>query len=157
MKRLEPVIWAKGTFLTPQHLQIQDRFLENTLQFQLDALSFRPWGFRQLQVNQELLPAGTFAFRARREFFPDGLLFDIPNSDPAPAPKPLAELFGSGPGGDRRVSRDSAVSRARPEYLGPDAGRRHALPGGGGNLQGREHRHIGAAGAGGAQEFPPAG
>src|SRR5712692_2958808 len=57
MKRLEPVIWAKGTFLTPQHLQIQDRFLENTLRFQLDALSFRPWGFRQLLVNQELLAA----------------------------------------------------------------------------------------------------
>ena len=61
MKRLEPVIWAKGTFLTPQHLQIQDRFLENTLQFQLEALSFRPWGCRQLLANQELLAGGTFA------------------------------------------------------------------------------------------------
>jgi type VI secretion system protein ImpJ len=94
MKRLEPVIWAKGTFLTPQHLQLQDRFLENMLQFHLDALAFRPWGFRQLQVNQELLAAGTFALSHASGIFPDGLLFDIPNSDPAPAPKPLAELFG---------------------------------------------------------------
>src|SRR5258708_19842668 len=93
MKRLEPVIWAKGTFLTPQHLQLQDRFLENVLQFHLDALAFRPWGFRQLQVNQELLAAGTFALSAASGIFPDGLLFDIPNSDPAPAPKPLAALF----------------------------------------------------------------
>ena len=94
MKRLEPVIWAKGTFLTPQHLQLQDRFLENVLQFHLDALAFRPWGFRQLQVNQELLAAGTFTLSSASGIFPDGLLFDIPNSDPAPAPKPLAELFG---------------------------------------------------------------
>ena len=48
MKRLQPVIWTKGTFLSPQHLQLQDRFLENLLQFHLDSLSFRPWGFRSL-------------------------------------------------------------------------------------------------------------
>src|SRR4029077_8686416 len=94
MKRLEPVIWAKGTFLTRQHLQLQGRFLESSLQFHLDALSFRPWGFRQLQVNQDLLAAGTFAISSAAGIFPDGLLFDIPNSDPAPAPKPLADLFG---------------------------------------------------------------
>src|SRR5262249_13401892 len=93
MKRLEPVIWAKGTFLTPQHLQIQDRFLENTLRFQLDALSFRPWGCRQFQANQESVTAGTFAISSASGIFPDGLLFDIPNSDSAPPPRPLAELF----------------------------------------------------------------
>ena len=109
MKRLEPVIWAKGTFLTPQHLQIQDRFLENTLQFQLDALSFRPWGFRQLQVNQELLQAGTFAVSSAAGILPDGLLFDIPNSDPAPAPKPIAELFGPD-------QEEIAVYLAIPQY-----------------------------------------
>jgi len=93
MKRLEPVIWSKGTFLTPQHLQLQDRFLENTLQFHLDALAFRPWGFGELQVNQELLANGTFALSNASGILPDGLLFDIPNSDAAPAPKPLLELF----------------------------------------------------------------
>ena len=30
MRQLEPVIWTKGTFLNPQHLQIQDRFLAKT-------------------------------------------------------------------------------------------------------------------------------
>ena len=29
MKRLQPVVWQKGTLLTPQHLQIQDRFIES--------------------------------------------------------------------------------------------------------------------------------
>jgi type VI secretion system protein ImpJ len=95
MKRLEPVIWSKGTFLTPQHLQLQDRFLENTLQFHLDALAFRPWGFGELQVNQELLANGTFALSNASGILPDGLLFDIPNSDAAPAPKPLMDLFSA--------------------------------------------------------------
>ena len=33
MRQLQPVIWSKGTFLTPQHLQTRDRFLESVLQF----------------------------------------------------------------------------------------------------------------------------
>ena len=38
MKQLQPVIWSKGTFLTPQHLQVQDRFIEDSLNF-LPAIS----------------------------------------------------------------------------------------------------------------------
>jgi type VI secretion system protein ImpJ len=93
MTRLQPVIWSKGTFLTPQHLQIQDRFIENTLRFQLEALNFRPWGFQDLQIDHEALSAGVFSISAASGIFADGLLFDIPNSDPGPPPKPLAECF----------------------------------------------------------------
>src|SRR5438105_440175 len=93
MKQLQPVIWMKGTFLSPQYLQTQDRFIENTLQFQLDALSFRHWGVRTLRVDQEALAAGYFAVATASGMFADGLLFDIPDADAAPAPKPLAESF----------------------------------------------------------------
>lgn len=93
MRRLQPVIWTKGTILTPQHLQSQDLFFEQSLQFRLEALSFRPWGFRKLGVNQEALQAGLLALSRAEGILPDGLLFDIPDSDPAPAPKPLAEYF----------------------------------------------------------------
>lgn len=93
MKHLEPVIWTKGTFLTPQHLQIQDRYLEDNLQFRLDALNFRPWGFQKLGINQESLSAGLFGISRASGIFPDGLLFDIPDSDPAPEPRPVADAF----------------------------------------------------------------
>ena len=93
MKRLQPVVWSKGTFLSPQHLQLQDRFLENVLQFQLENLVFRPWGFSGLRVSQEELAAGSFGISSASGIFPDGLLFDVPNSDAAPPPKPLAECF----------------------------------------------------------------
>jgi type VI secretion system protein ImpJ len=93
MKRLQPVIWTKGTFLSPQHLQLQDRFLENLLQFQLEGLSFRPWGFRSLQLSQEALAAGSFGISRASGILPDGLLFEIPDSDGAPPPKLLPDCF----------------------------------------------------------------
>ncbi len=96
MKRLQPVIWSKGTFLTPQHLQIQDRFIESTLDFTLSSLNFRPWGFRHLRVNQEALGGGAFALASASGLFPDGMPFDIPDSDAAPPPRPLQQHFEPG-------------------------------------------------------------
>src|SRR5579884_280294 len=93
MKRLQPVIWMKGTFLSPQYLQTQDRFIESTLEFTMDALSFAPWGFKRLQINQEALYAGYFALSDAAGILPDGLIFDIPDSDPPPSPKLLTECF----------------------------------------------------------------
>src|ERR1043165_7987065 len=93
MKPLQPVIWTKGTFLSPQHLQLQDRFLENVLQFHLENLSFCPWGFRTLQIGQEALAAGAFSISSASGIMPDGLLFDIPNSDGAPPLKQLPDCF----------------------------------------------------------------
>jgi len=93
MKQLQPVIWSKGTFLTPQHLQAQDRFLEDTLSFRIQALRFCPWGFREFVINQELLSDGQFAISRASGIFPDGLLFDVPDADAAPPLKSLREFF----------------------------------------------------------------
>ena len=96
MRILQPVIWSKGTFLSPQHMQIQDRFTESVLQFRLEALQFRPWGFSRLKINQEALASGRLAIHETSGLFPDGLPFDIPNSDPAPPAKALAGYFEPG-------------------------------------------------------------
>jgi type VI secretion system protein ImpJ len=96
MKRLQPVIWSKGTFLTPQHMQVQDRFIESTLEFRMDALSFRPWGFATLHIDQEALASGHFAISNASGILPDGLPFDLPQSDPAPPVKSLSPFFDAG-------------------------------------------------------------
>ncbi|MEO8131765.1 MAG: type VI secretion system baseplate subunit TssK, partial [Bryobacteraceae bacterium] len=93
MKQLQPVIWMKGTFLSPQHLQTQDRFIENSLQFQLESLSFQPCGFESLSIDQEALSSGYLSVASAAGIFPDGLMFDIPASDPAPPPTQIAEFF----------------------------------------------------------------
>jgi type VI secretion system protein ImpJ len=74
MRRLQPVIWAKGTFLSPQHLQAQDIFHEDLMQFRTDALNSFPWGFRTLTINREALAAGNFAIDSASGIFPDGLV-----------------------------------------------------------------------------------
>jgi type VI secretion system protein ImpJ len=96
MRRLQPIVWSKGTFLSPQHLQIQDRFIESTLDFTLSSLHFQPWGFHRLAINQEALAGGLFALASAAGLFSDGMPFDIPESDPAPPPKPLEQFFEAG-------------------------------------------------------------
>ncbi len=93
MRRLQPIIWAKGTFLSPQHLQAQDIFHEDLLQFRIDTLSSFAWGFRTLTINREALAGGNLVIDTASGIFPDGLVFEIPESDPAPLPKPLASYF----------------------------------------------------------------
>ena len=96
MKQLQPVLWTKGTFLTPQHLQVQDRFIEDSLNFRLQALKFCPWGFTSLTIDQERLADGDFLLSKAAGIFPDGLLFDIPATDPSPPSKALGEFFDPG-------------------------------------------------------------
>jgi len=94
MRQMQPVLWTKGVLLSPQHFQTQDRFLEDLLEFQLSSLVFSPWGFRRLVIDREALAGGSFAISAAAGIFPDGLLFDMPLSDPTPPPKQLEGAFG---------------------------------------------------------------
>ena len=93
MRHLQQVLWTKGVLLTPQHLQAQDRFLEDLLHFQLASLTFAPWGFHRLVVDHEALAGGAIALAGAAGILPDGLLFDMPEADPLPAPKPLEALW----------------------------------------------------------------
>jgi type VI secretion system protein ImpJ len=93
MRQMQPVLWTKGVLLSPQHFQTQDRFLEDLLEFQLSTLAFSPWGFRRLEIDREALAGGSFAIAAAVGILPDGLLIDMPLSDPAPPPKQLEGAF----------------------------------------------------------------
>lgn len=128
MRRLQPVVWSKGTLLTPQHLQIQDRYAESSLQFRLEALTYRPWGFLTLQFDQQALSGNNLAISSASGLFADGLPFEIPSSDAAPPPKPLAQYFESEresasfylaipPYRDQGLNITSIVGNADPRYL----------------------------------------
>jgi type VI secretion system protein ImpJ len=126
MPTLDPVLWTKGTLLTPQHLQAQDRYLDEVLRFQVAALAFCPWGFAQATLDRAALAGGTCVLTALSGRFPDGLLFDAPGSDPLPAPRPLDTAWAQ----DQRTL---TVYLAVPEYR---PGARNVAAGG-----------LGAAGA----------
>ena len=157
MKQLQPVLWTKGTFLTPQHLQLQDRFLEDSLNFRLQALKFCAWGFSEVVLDQELLADGTWPVSRASGIFPDGLLFDIPGSDQPPPSKALAEFFDPG-------VRDLDIFLTVPDYrqkglnVSP-VGRVRGLPLSGGDhvRSRREHGNGREADPDRPQEPAPAG
>src|SRR5262249_53467445 len=52
MRQMQPVLWTKGLVLSPQHLQIQDRYYEDLIDFRLNMLTFSPWGFQRLAIDR---------------------------------------------------------------------------------------------------------
>ncbi len=89
MRQMQKVLWSKGALLTPQHLQLHDRFLEELVGFDLQALTYAPWGYARLAVDRDALAGGALVLAEARGLLPDGTPFDVPASDPAPPPKPL--------------------------------------------------------------------
>ncbi len=96
MPKLLPVVWSKGTFLSPQHLQAQDRYFEELVRFQVSSVSFKSWGFSRLQIDGAALANGALAIVSASGLFPDHLSFDIPEADLAPPSKPIEECFADG-------------------------------------------------------------
>ena len=91
MRQLQKVLWSKGVLLSPQHLQLQDRFLEELVGFQVSSVSMFPWGFRSLTIDREALAAGVLSLAAASGLLPDGLAFDMPAADATPPPRSLEE------------------------------------------------------------------
>jgi type VI secretion system protein ImpJ len=96
MRQLSPVVWSKGVFLSPQHLQAQDRFFEDALHFSTEALTPYPRGWIALETDAAALAAGQFALARAAGLFPDGLTLDAPGADSLPRSRPLEECFRDG-------------------------------------------------------------
>lgn len=96
MRQLQPVIWSKGTFLSPQHLQAQERFIEEMVRFHLESVASYYWGFSSLQIDPKALASGALSISSAVGIFPDALPLDIPGSDHAPGARSLEECFQDG-------------------------------------------------------------
>ncbi len=96
MRQLQPVVWSKGTFLSPQHLQCQERFVEDCSRFYLDSLNPHLWGLRELQIDTKALSEGRLAILSASGLFPDALPIDIPLSEYPPPARVLNECFREG-------------------------------------------------------------
>lgn len=79
------VIWAEGMLLQPQHFQQQDRFLSAQDQARLTATTSYAWGWLSLQLDSAALNLGKISLTAAAGMLPDGLAFDLPGQDAAPA------------------------------------------------------------------------
>ncbi len=94
--KLLPVVWSKGVFLSPQHLQAQDRYIEDLLHFQFSSLVYKPWGFTDLHIDGAALANGVLTIARAAGVFPDNLAFDIPDADDAPPSRTMEDCFPEG-------------------------------------------------------------
>ena len=92
-KHLSRVVWSEGMCLTPHHFQVQSRYFEDSIQFAASALCFQSYGFVGLGLDAEALRNGTLSLQHARGIFPDGLPFQMPDCDPLPPARNIADQF----------------------------------------------------------------
>ena len=93
MSRYRKVVWNEGMLLTPHHFQQWDNYYEELLNSRLASLAPYEWGVLDIQVNNEAIANGNFDLIRCRAVFPDGLSVVIPETDPAPQPRPVEGHF----------------------------------------------------------------
>jgi len=79
------VIWTEGMFLQPQHFQQHDRFLSLQAHLRFGAQLGYGWGFNTVALDTAALTLGKIALAGASGVLPDGLVFDVPGQDAAPA------------------------------------------------------------------------
>jgi type VI secretion system protein ImpJ len=79
------VIWTEGMFLQPQHFQQHDRFLARQAHLRAGIEQGYGWGFVSVALDNAALTLGKIAIAGAHGVLPDGLVFDIPGQDAAPA------------------------------------------------------------------------
>ena len=95
MKFLSRVVWSEGMYLSPHHFQTQSRYFEDSMAFFAASLWREPWGLLQAELDPKAMRNGTASLLHASGIFPDGLAFELPNSDPAPPIRNLLEVFPS--------------------------------------------------------------
>jgi type VI secretion system protein ImpJ len=93
MSRYRKIVWNEGMLLTPHHFQQWDNYYEELLSSRLAAIMPYEWGVLELQANTEAIANGSFDLLRCRAVMPDGLLVNIPQSDPAPDARPIQGHF----------------------------------------------------------------
>jgi type VI secretion system protein ImpJ len=95
MKFLSRVVWSEGMYLSPHHFQTQSRYFEDSMAFLSASLWREPWGLLHIELDPKAMRNGTAALLHASGIFPDGLPFELPNSDPPPPIRNLLEVFPS--------------------------------------------------------------
>lgn len=86
------ILWSEGLTLGPQHFQRQDIYHEARLRQMARALNRHFWGIRSVQWNLDALGHGRLSADAMSAIFPDGEIYDAPESDLLPDPVDLSRL-----------------------------------------------------------------
>jgi type VI secretion system protein ImpJ len=89
------IIWLEGMALEPQLFQQQDKYFANVVDYKLSLIRNNLWGFRSLELDNDLLTIGKLSIAQASGMFEDGTIFDIPNTDAAPIPLTISEKLNN--------------------------------------------------------------
>src|SRR5213078_357544 len=93
MRSLSRVVWSEGMYLGPHHFQVQGRYFEDSIRFATSSLWYKSYGLIGGQFDPQALRNGIVSLLHARGMFPDGLTFHMPESDPLPEARNIADLF----------------------------------------------------------------
>jgi type VI secretion system protein ImpJ len=93
MRQLSKLVWSEGMYLAPHHFQVQSRYFEDLIHFTTSALWFEPYGLVGYELDREAIRNGMVSLVHARGIFPDGLAFQMPESDPLPAARNITDIF----------------------------------------------------------------
>jgi type VI secretion system protein ImpJ len=79
--------------LAQHHFQVQNRYVEESIAFTIGHLFSAPYGLASCELDPNALLNGLVVLQTARGILPDGTPFHFPDSDVAPAPLAVAELF----------------------------------------------------------------
>ena len=80
------VVWPEGLFISPQHLQKQERYFEHYIHRRALPLSPFFWGISQYGIDTESLTLGKVVLKNATGVLMDGTPFDAPGHTPLPLP-----------------------------------------------------------------------
>jgi type VI secretion system protein ImpJ len=80
-------------YLGPHHFQVQSQYFEDSTKFATSSLWFAPYGIAGCELDTDALQNGTVSILHARGIFPDGLAFAMPECDPLPPARAIADLF----------------------------------------------------------------
>ncbi|MBV9928132.1 MAG: type VI secretion system baseplate subunit TssK [Acidobacteria bacterium] len=93
MSPYRKIVWNEGMLLSPHHFQQWDNYHEEQLNSRLASTLPYEWGVLDLQLNTDSIANGLVELTICRAVMSDGLLLNIPDGDPAPAPRPVEGRF----------------------------------------------------------------
>jgi type VI secretion system protein ImpJ len=92
MKIFRPLRWKEGMFLRPHHFQQFDLFLESREASRFGALESYPWGYLDLQFDEDSLGNFVLGIKRLTAILPDGSLVDLP-SNARITPRPIEPMM----------------------------------------------------------------
>lgn len=85
------ILWYEGMFLSPQHFQQQERYLERYVESKCAAYGAYGWGLQEFELDTQLLKLGKLGVMHSQGVFPDGTPFSFPNIDEPPPVRDIPE------------------------------------------------------------------